>query len=74
MAEDARHVQLYGRGRAQGDRSSLERYLRSQATADDGRIREAEDRARPLEFDESGFPIAQHSPSFVQRVARLLTP
>jgi hypothetical protein len=74
MAEPARHIEGNGRGRAQGDRSSLERYLRSRATADDGRITEAEDRARPLEFDESGFPIAQRAPSFVKRVARLLTP
>jgi hypothetical protein len=33
----------------------------------------AVDRARPLEFDESGFPIAQRSPSFATRVARLLS-
>ena len=32
------------------------------------------DRPRPLEFDESGFPIAQRNSSFVQRVARLLNP
>ncbi len=32
------------------------------------------DGARPLEFDESGFPIRQHSPSVLQRVARLLNP
>ena len=32
----------------------------------------AADRARPLEFDARGFPIAQPTPSFVWRVARLL--
>ena len=29
--------------------------------------------ARPLEFDESGFPVPQAAPSFLKRVARLLT-
>jgi hypothetical protein len=28
---------------------------------------------RPLEFDGNGFPIAQRIPSFVTRVARLLS-
>ena len=28
--------------------------------------------ARPLEYDESGFPLPQDSPGFAQRVARLL--
>jgi hypothetical protein len=32
------------------------------------------DRPRPLEFDGNGFPVAQRSPSFVTRVARLLSP
>jgi hypothetical protein len=27
---------------------------------------------RPLEFDASGFPVPQPTPSFVQRVRRLL--
>jgi hypothetical protein len=31
-------------------------------------------RARPLEFDANGFPVAQRNPSFVSRVARLLNP
>jgi len=31
-------------------------------------------RARPLEFDPNGFPVAQRNPSFVSRVARLLNP
>jgi hypothetical protein len=31
------------------------------------------DRPRPLEFDRNGFPVAQLSPSFVTRVARLLS-
>ena len=29
-------------------------------------------RARPLEFDRNGFPVAQRNPTFVTRVARLL--
>jgi hypothetical protein len=33
---------------------------------------EAVDRARPLEFDRNGFPVAQRNHSFVTRVARLL--
>jgi hypothetical protein len=35
---------------------------------------ETVDRPRPLEFDENGFPVAQRTPSFVTRVARLLRP
>lgn len=35
---------------------------------------EAGEHPRPLEFDGNGFPIAQRIPSFVTRVARLLTP
>jgi hypothetical protein len=34
--------------------------------------RAAEHRARPLEFDESGFPIPQPVPGFAQRVRRLI--
>jgi hypothetical protein len=30
--------------------------------------------ARPLEFDESGFPIPQRNPGLVQRIGRLLSP
>ena len=33
---------------------------------------EAVGRARPLEFDRNGFPVAQRNPSFVMRVAQLL--
>ena len=35
---------------------------------------EAAEHPRPLEFDGNGFPIAQRIPSFVTRVARLLSP
>jgi hypothetical protein len=48
-----------------------ERYRRYQLEARSGRA--ATDGARPLEFDESGFPVRQGNPSFVNRVARLLS-
>jgi anti-sigma regulatory factor (Ser/Thr protein kinase) len=38
------------------------------------RQRAQRESARPLEFDESGFPIPQRAPGFVERVARLLEP
>jgi hypothetical protein len=50
-----------------------ESYQWSQRQLRRGRA-EGADRARPLEFDRNGFPIEQHRPSFVQRVARLLSP
>jgi hypothetical protein len=49
------------------------RYRQRQRQARKGRP-DGEDRPRPLEFDESGFPIRQRNPSFAARVARLLTP
>ena len=62
-----------GMRRAQGQVRSMERYRRSQGLVRRG-TREAAERPHPLEFDESGFPIAQSRPSFVERVARLLSP
>jgi hypothetical protein len=53
--------------------AGAERYRRFQRQATNGRA-ETADRARPLEFDESGFPIPQRTPSFARRVARLLSP
>ena len=50
-----------------------ERYRQKQRKARQGSTR-AEAGARPMEFNESGFPIAQRRPSFVERVARLLYP
>jgi hypothetical protein len=47
-----------------------ESYRRSQREALSG-MADA-NRARPLEFDESGFPVAQRRLSFVRRVRRLL--
>jgi hypothetical protein len=59
--------------RARGELTSRARYRRSQALARNG-PGELADRPHPLEFDESGFPIAQRSGGFVERVARLLSP
>ena len=53
--------------------AGAERYQRSQSQRRRARS-ETADRPRPLEFDRNGFPIAQDRPSFVQRVARLLSP
>jgi hypothetical protein len=47
-------------------------YGRLQQEATSGEAEGAE-RAHPLAFDESGFPIAQPWPSFAKRVARLLS-
>jgi hypothetical protein len=61
-----------GRAGPQGHRLGAERYRRRQPSARRGR-----DRAQPphpLEFDDSGFPLKQRTPSFVERVARLLNP
>jgi hypothetical protein len=53
--------------------AGAERYRQRQRQARRGKPG-ADDRPRPLEFDESGFPIRQRNPSFAARVARLLTP
>jgi hypothetical protein len=53
--------------------AGAERYRQRQRQARRGRPG-VEDRPRPLEFDETGFPIRQRNPSFAARVARLLTP
>lgn len=55
---------------------------RHESTADRDAQREQETRggrrkdggARPLEFDEAGFPIPQRNSSSVKRFARLLKP
>ena len=36
------------------------------------RTRRASNGQRPQEFDTHGFPVTQRTPSFVQRVARLV--
>jgi hypothetical protein len=56
-----------------GDLNGAERYRRRQQQVRRRRT-ETVDRPRPLEFDANGFPVAQRAPSFVTRVARLLSP
>lgn len=55
---------------ALNEHAGAERYRRRQPRR--GRT-DIADRPRPLEFDENGFPVAQRTPSFVTRVARLLS-
>jgi hypothetical protein len=59
--------------RALSERAGAERYRQRQRQARRGR-EGAGDYARPLEFDESGFPVAQRNSTFLARVTRLLTP
>jgi hypothetical protein len=54
------------------EQSAAGRYQRSQRDATSRR--DAVPGARPLEFDESGFPVAQRNSTFLARVTRLLTP
>jgi hypothetical protein len=60
---------------------SLERTLTERAAAERYRQRQAgmrragaEEHPRPLEFDESGFPVRQRNSTFLARVTRLLSP
>jgi hypothetical protein len=55
-----------------GLNGSLERYERYQREVRSGARRPPA--GRPREFDESGFPVPQRHPSFVERVARQLNP
>jgi hypothetical protein len=72
MSEQARLRELSDAVEAAlGEQAGAQRYQRTQRHV---RGRTAEDRPRPLEFDANGFPIAQRRPSFVTRVARLLSP
>ncbi len=73
MSEQARTRELgNGRAHAEDERASVERYLRSQSQA--GRSPARLGRRGPLEFDQSGFPIAQRSPGVGERAARVLSP
>ncbi len=71
MSEDSRE-RAYGGGAARVG-GAHQRYRHSQRQARRGGAQRV-DRPRPLEFDESGFPIPQTGPSFLERVARLLNP
>jgi hypothetical protein len=74
MIEDARTGQSgNGRGRAEGGRASVERYLRSESRPR-GESLAGLGGPGPLEFDASGFPVAQRRSTFAERVARLLNP
>jgi hypothetical protein len=59
--------------RALSERAGAERYGQRQRQARRGR-EGAGDHARPLEFDESGFPIRQRNSTFLARVNRPLSP
>ena len=74
MTDHARRRKL-GHAMAAGvsDRGNTEREQRAQTEASDPE-RKTVGRARPLEFDANGFPVAQRNPSFASRVARLLNP
>jgi hypothetical protein len=54
------------------EQAAAQRYRLNQVEATSGRAG-ATDGARPLEFDESGFPVPQGNPGFARRVARLLS-
>jgi hypothetical protein len=56
---------------ALSERAARERYWRSQRQAR-RRTADGVGRARPLVFDESGFPIRRRSGGFAARVARML--
>jgi hypothetical protein len=56
--------------RALSEQLGAERYRRRQLEVTSGRARTTEG-ARPMEFDESGFPLPQRNRSFVQRVAQV---
>jgi hypothetical protein len=55
------------------EQEAEERYRRRQRHLGRGKT-ETMDRPRPLEFDGNGFPVAQSIPTFLTRVARLLSP
>jgi hypothetical protein len=74
MTEQARQRELaHAVAAALSEQADAERYEHSQRQLRRGRAAMM-DRSRPLEFDGNGFPVAQRSPSFVTRVARLLSP
>ena len=74
MTENVRDRELrHAIDAALNEMAGAAEYRRSQRAATNGKPRPTE-RAHPREFDESGFPIPQRQPSFVQRVARLLNP
>jgi hypothetical protein len=61
-----------GQPRARRKQSGAERYVHRQRALRRGR--DPAEAPHPLEYDESGFPLAQRNSSFVERVTRLLNP
>lgn len=55
-----------------GEPEGAQRYRERQRQARSGRMVTAPRRPRPLEFDESGFPVVKRNSSFVSLVGRLL--
>ena len=72
MSDQARQRMLGDPLEVALERAAVERYERRQRQARSGRAA-ARDAARPLEFDESGFPIRQRNSTFLARVGRLLS-
>jgi hypothetical protein len=72
MSEQQQHELVDALEAALSEPARPERNRPSERQTSNARA-ETEDRPRPLEFDQSGFPIAQRSPSFAARVARLLS-
>jgi hypothetical protein len=72
MSEQQQHELVDALEAALSEPAGAEPNLRFQRQTGNGRA-ETLDRPRPLEFDQSGFPIEQRSPSFATRVARLLS-
>jgi hypothetical protein len=70
MATEAQPRRWLSAVEAALDESNGERYQLRQREMT--RRRAPESRARPLEFDENGFPIPQPVSGFVQRVGRLI--
>jgi anti-sigma regulatory factor (Ser/Thr protein kinase) len=67
-----RRLSVHAVGAFLAEEAGAASYRRAQRDALRGRVTRSG--ARPLEFDESGFPIPQRASGFVERVARLLKP
>ena len=72
MSDQARQRMLRDALKVALERATVERYERRQRQARSGRAA-ARDAARPLKFDEGGFPVRQRNSTFLARVGRLLS-
>ena len=61
-----------GQPGARSEQAGAQHYLLRQRALRRGR--DPAGAPHPLEYDESGFPLAQRNSSFLKRVARLLNP